>query len=376
MNGRKKTILFMAQIPPPVHGAALRNKSLMESKALNQRFDIYPLPLQFVTEMKDLGHFSFKKIGITISYTFRLLWVLMTKKIDLAYFTMSPFGGAFYRDIIFISCLKLFRKKILLHFRIKGIKKTSESKWGRRLVRYAFKSSDIVCLSKNHKQDLEEFTFRSPFIVPNGIKVEPFLDELLEKKNDTNQTGEPLKILFLSNLTKSKGIYELLEALQLLNRKGWAFRADMVGDEANISFEKLGSMIEEIGLQERIRVVGPKYGKEKFMMIAAADIFVFPTYFELFPGVILEAMQFGKAIVTTFEGSIPEIIDNGKNGLLVPQKNPIALAEAIEILFHDPEKRKEMGKEAQRKFFSEFTLEKFEQHMIGVFEEIIEGKAS
>jgi len=111
-------------------------------------------------------------------------------------------------------------------------------------------------------------------------------------------------------------------------------------------------------------------------MIAAADIFVFPTYFELFPGVILEAMQFGKAIVTTFEGSIPEIIDNGKNGLLVPQKNPIALAEAIEILFHDPEKRKEMGKEAQRKFFSEFTLEKFEQHMIGVFEEIIEGKAS
>ncbi|HTQ65116.1 MAG TPA: glycosyltransferase family 4 protein [Puia sp.] len=366
----------MAQIPPPVHGAALRNKSLMESKVLNERFHIHPLPLRFVSEMKDLGHFSFRKIGLTISYTFRLLWILITQKTDLAYFTMSPFGGAFYRDILFISCLKLFRKKVLLHFRIKGIKKTSETKWGRRLIKYAFKNSDIICLSRNHMQDVEGFTFRTPFIVPNGIKVEPFLTELLHKYNDRNQNGNGLKILFLSNLSKTKGVYELLEALQILKKKGFDFQAEIVGDEATIGFEELRRMIEAAGLQKNVLVMGPRYGKEKFMMIADADIFVFPTYFELFPGVILEAMQFGKPIVTTFEGSIPEMIDNGKSGILVPQKDSVALAQAIETLIHDPEKRKRIAEEAQKKFFNEFTLEKFEHNMLEVFEKIIDSKTS
>ncbi len=370
MSAEKKTILFMAQLPPPVHGAALRNKSLMESKVLNEYFNIYPLPLQFVTEMKDLGNFSFKKIGLTISYSFKLFWVLLTKKTDLAYFTMSSFGGAFYRDIIFITLLKLFRKKILLHFRIKGIKKTSQKKWGRALVKYAFRGSDIVCLSAHHMHDVEGLAIRKPFIVPNGIRIETEMLALLKERNE-NHRNSVATILFLSNLTKTKGVYELVEALDILKQKGHDFRADFVGDEANISFDELRHLISQRNLQNNVRVLGPKYGKEKFMTIADADIFVFPTYFELFPGVILEAMQFGKAIVTTFEGSIPEMIDNGISGILVPQKDAAALSEAIDSLLYDPDKRKKMAEEAKKKFFNEFTLEKFETNMRDVFETVI-----
>ena len=58
----------MAQLPPPVHGAALRNKSLLDSELLNNEFNIINLPLRFIDDMKELGKFSFRKIGLMIRY--------------------------------------------------------------------------------------------------------------------------------------------------------------------------------------------------------------------------------------------------------------------------------------------------------------------
>jgi glycosyltransferase involved in cell wall biosynthesis len=138
-----------------------------------------------------------------------------------------------------------------------------------------------------------------------------------------------------------------------------------------MSFNQVKELISSVHLQEMVSIEGPQFGKDKFTFLAAADIFVFPTYFELFPGVILEAMQFGKAIVTTFEGSIPEMIDNNINGVLVPQRDINALAGAIGALLDDPAKRMELGANAKKKFFEEFTLEAFEHRMHNVFEEVI-----
>lgn len=119
----------MAQLPPPVHGAALRNKSLLESSLLNNEFKIYSLPLKFINNLKDLGKFSLRKMFLMMVHCIRMTCILLTKKIDLVYFTMSPSGGAFYRDILFISIIKLFGKKRILHFRVKGIQKQAALRW-------------------------------------------------------------------------------------------------------------------------------------------------------------------------------------------------------------------------------------------------------
>src|SRR5687767_5973823 len=222
----------MAQLPPPVHGAALRNKSLLESPLLNVGFVIHSLPLKFIDNMQDLGKFSFHKILLMIAYCFRMIKILATKRIDLVYFTMSPSGGAFYRDIIFISIIKLFNKKRLLHFRVKGIQQTSTSKHGRRLVRFAFKGSDIICLSYNHTKDLDGLTWNKPYIVANGIKVEK---EFIELFGNTSPKHESPKILFLSNLSRKKGVPELLEALGILKVKNFSFTTDLVGSEWDMS---------------------------------------------------------------------------------------------------------------------------------------------
>jgi glycosyltransferase involved in cell wall biosynthesis len=298
-----------------------------------------------------------------------MIGILSTKKVDLVYFTMSPSGGAFYRDILFLGIIKLFRKKRLLHFRVKGIRKTASSLVGRALVKFAFKNTDIVCLSHHHMEDIAGLAYRTPYIVPNGIKVET---EFLYLADEYSYTpGAPVKILFLSNLSIKKGIPELIDALSILKCRGYDFNCSLVGSEWDMSFSDVKQLISKAGLENNVMIEGPKYGKEKFTYIARCDVFVFPTYFELFPGVILEAMMFGKAIVSTFEGSIPEMITNNVNGLLVEQRNADQLADAVAFLIDNPGKREEIAALAKKKFFEDFTLTAFEHKMKTVYEDVI-----
>ncbi len=121
--------------------------------------------------------------------------------------------------------------------------------------------------------------------------------------------------------------------------------------------------------------MGPKYGEEKSRLFLQADIFCFPTYYppEAFPLVLLEAMQFGKPVVSTYEGAIPEIVDEGVTGFLVPPKDFHALSEKLEILIADSELRERMGKAGRMKFFEKYTVDIFERNLLKVFEEVADG---
>jgi glycosyltransferase involved in cell wall biosynthesis len=216
---------------------------------------------------------------------------------------------------------------------------------------------------------MKGLTDKPPFIVPNGIKIEKeFL--YLADQYQIDQNSVP-KLLFLSNLSEKKGVPELITALGMLKQRNYSFHTSIVGNEWYMSFAEAQKLIDDEGLNDCVKLEGPKFGKDKFAYLANTDIFVFPTYFELFPGVILEAMQFGKAIVSTFEGSIPDIIDDGINGLLVERRNAKSLAEAIASLLDDPNRRMQLAAAAKKKFFSEFTLEAFEKRMLEVFEQVM-----
>ena len=97
---------------------------------------------------------------------------------------------------------------------------------------------------------------------------------------------------------------------------------------------------------------------------------MFPTFYhnECFPLVLLEAMQCGVACISTDEAAVPEIIDDGRTGYIVPKESdgkPSAnrLAEAIEKLIVDPEWCSQMGKEGRKKYEKEYTLEVFENRI-------------
>ena len=355
----------MVQIPPPVHGAALRNLSLYESKLLRDNFHIKLAAINFADSINSIGKLSVRKILKSLQYTFKLIGLLFSFKPDLAYFTITPAGAAFYRDCLFVFILKIFRVRILYHLRGLGVKQGFQRNFlSKMLYKFAFRNAYVVCLGEIQLSDIKGLPYKKYFLVPNGIRTE--IDPSWLASSGIGKT----KLLFLSNFIKTKGVFEFLEALKKLKQYQLDFEALFVGEDYDISTAELRTQIEKNDLTRQVKVLGPLYNSEKFKTIIASDIFVLPTYFELFPGVVLEAMQCGKAIVSTTTGAIPEIIDAGINGYLVEPRNVEQLTEKIKYLIEHPENAEMIGRNAKEKFNTHFTLNIFEERMKAVFCEV------
>ena len=122
-----------------------------------------------------------------------------------------------------------------------------------------------------------------------------------------------------------------------------------------------------------MNALGPKYGADKEPYWLDADVFVFPTYYhnECFPLVLLEAMQHALPCISTKEGAIQNIIDDGETGYVVNAQNPGHLAARILELANDKQKRLDMGVNGYRKFQDQFTLKVFENRMCEVLEQLM-----
>lgn len=115
---------------------------------------------------------------------------------------------------------------------------------------------------------------------------------------------------------------------------------------------------------------GKKFGEEKNYFFEHADIFVFPTYYynECFPLVLLEAMERAVPCISTREGGVSAIIDEGMNGFMVERRDANVLADRIEFLLTHPKERTRMGIAGRQRFKNEFTLSKFETRMKQILE--------
>jgi len=158
----------------------------------------------------------------------------------------------------------------------------------------------------------------------------------------------------ISRIAQNKGILDFIDASTHFSDK-----------KDNIRFIHVGSLesgsLESV-LQSRI-VETPLFKQVGFRtdireIIRAADIIALPSYHrEGIPNVLVEAGAMKRAVVTTDNVGCRDVVDHGVNGLLVPIKNPAALAEAIRILADDPEMRKRMGEAGFEKVKQQFTVE-------------------
>lgn len=361
----RPSILLLVQLPPPVHGASLMNQFLVDSELLDKSFEKEILNLDFVTKVSDIGKISFGKIFKMFSFLGLLVKTLFKSKFDLVYFTLSPFGGAFYRDLLFVFVLKLFRLNIVYHLHGKGILEEIKNPVKRILYKFVFKNTSVICLSKLLHYDIEPI-FNGPiYDVANGIPQ-------IKLKGLTKNNKE---MVYLSALKKSKGILDFVEALRLLDYQGVEFSAKIIGSSTNdLTVEELKNIIETNHLDKKVKVLGPIYGENKFKELESSGIFCFPTFYknECFPLSILEAMMMGVIPVSTNNGAITEIIDHQMNGMIVPLQQPQKLASALlELLNKNKEELEILGQRAQKKAEECYTINVFEKNMVQVFNKIL-----
>jgi glycosyltransferase involved in cell wall biosynthesis len=361
-------ILYIMQLPPPVHGSNIMNQYVHDSELLNQHFVTDLVNLSFSKSSSDIEKFTVQKFLKVGYYAFLIIRKIIAFKPDLIYFTMAPRGFAFYRDSLYILILKVFRQNIVLHMHGKGISRTANKYFINKLIcRILFKKLHTISLSEQLTQDVRDFSDHEPFIIPNGIR------QTVAGKSFDRSKNEVPRILFLSNYIREKGILVLIDALSLLNQRGYDFSARLVGAPGDISIVDLNNYIKNHQLTDKTVVTGPKYAQDKIAEFQQADIFVFPTFYsnEAFPLVNLEAMQYSLPIISTNEGGIADMLVNSGAGFIVEPKNSQLLADKIATLLSDKDLREEMGSNAFHHYSRNYTLDRFETNLKRVFDQVM-----
>lgn len=364
-------ILFILHYPPPVHGSSLVGGFIRESRLINESFDYRYINLGTSTSVEEIGKNPARKVLRFLSLIWQVKSALLFFRPDHCYLTISSKGIGFYKDTLIVLLVRLFGIKLIYHFHNKGVQINQRRIFDNFLYRIAFKSADVILLSKYLYSDVQKYVPEDRVhYCPNGI---PDLGKEISKLN-IKGSGSVTEILFLSHLIESKGVFILVDALRLVKERGLSFHCSMIGGEGDVTTRQLTEGLESAGLNRYVDVVGKKYGEEKLKAFEMADVFVHPTYNDCLPLVLLEAMQHSLPIVSTPEGAIPDVVEDGVNGFLVPQKNATAFADKLEVLIKDPNLRQKMGSAGRAKYEAQFTLERFERRMVDILNQVAETR--
>ena len=365
----KPKILFILHLPPPIHGAAMVGKWIHDSKLINETFDCRYINLTAAANLEDIGRVGFGKV---IGFSRMMTRIRRTIKVfqpDLVYITPNAAGPPFYKDFMVVNMVKRMGCRVLCHYHNKGVRTRQTYAFDDQLYRSYFKNIKVLLIVPQLYDDMKKYLrIKDIYFCPNGVP-ELLGDEEIEAKRN-NKVPE---ILYLSNLMFSKGILDLLDALYLLRGDGYKFHCSIVGAEtAAINGHRLQDEIDSRHLQSMVTYEGPKYGFEKDAYLRKSDMLAFPSYKEAFGLVNLEAMEYKLPVISTYEGGIPYVVKDGETGLLCKPQNPIELAGAFAKLIDNPELRVSMGEEGYKFFKNEFTIDKFLERMVNVFNRVLE----
>lgn len=162
-------------------------------------------------------------------------------------------------------------------------------------------------------------------------------------------------VLCLGRLAPAKAQHLLIEALALLLRDGFAFRAVFVGGGPDRA--SLESLALRLGLADVTEFTGPLGQQDVLDRYRQADVFALPSFAEGLPVVLMEAMAMGIPCLTTHIAGIPELVKDGVNGLLVPAGDVQSLATSLTRLLKDPGLRASLGEKAREAVLESYDIE-------------------
>ena len=346
----KKILIVGPDINKAKGGMAQVIKAVTEDAGLQEKYcmDVFPSyrdgSLPFVTAY-----------GIC-----RLSTVIYTiPSYDRDYIHMTKKGSA-KRKGIYVRIAKLFRKKVIVQIHrcenftdlyLEADRKEQE------FIKKTLQSADLVlCLSETWMKTLKKTVgLKNCRYLPNGLDISGF---------EYSEDGD--YVLFLGRLIQSKGINELLDAKKILEDKGVQFPLKIAGpiEDAAPYMEKA----KKLDLHD-VSFEGWVSGDKKKELLRDAAVMVLPSYAEGFPISVLEGIASGCAIVATDIASVHDMIDEE----IVPARDAKALADALERMWTDPEKRHRSAKKNLETLKERFTAEKVHERLGEYYEEVLKG---
>ena len=353
-----KSICFLAQFPPPMHGL---------SKAVDTLYN---------SRLKEKYHFS--KIDITNNKRIlQSLIALWNCKSDVVYFTPSQTRGGNLRDLLFLKLIQWRGKECVVHIHGGYYRKLVDEDipgWQRRMNYHAVErlAGGIVLGHSLHGIFEGMLPDDKIFVCPNCVD-EAYIASSIDEKMEGLKRNGVLHVLYLSNFIASKGYREVLEMARMASDKG-------DGDKFVFHFagkffdpreeEYFNEVSKGLGNVVYHGVVG---GKDKADLLSLCNLFVLLTRYpnEGQPISILEAMGNGMAVVTTDHAGIPEIASR-KNGF-VCNKDAIDLVKIMDYLKLCNSDRKYLSEICFHNYFTvkeKYSERQYISNMETVFEKV------
>jgi glycosyltransferase involved in cell wall biosynthesis len=325
-----------------------------------QYYEKYFENLRYIPSWRD-KHAILKIIYTIKAFLITSIYLIFDHRIRVVHIH-SAADKSFIRKSIFVKLSRLFGKKTILHIhgsRFKDFYEESDNK--ANIVKTLQAANRLVVLSHSWKE----------WFINIGIKEHNIivLNNIVDHPNIKHCEYEPiLKLLFLGEIGKRKGVFDVIDVLGE-NREYYKDKIILkIG--GNKEVEKLLKKLEFYKINDFVEYEGWVSGDKKSELLNWADIFILPSFNEGLPIAILEAMSYGKPIISSPVGGIAEIVKKDQNGILVEPGNREEINEAINFFLKNNNFIKEYGfksKEIVEPFFPGPVLES----LLSIYEQLL-----
>jgi glycosyltransferase involved in cell wall biosynthesis len=368
-SSRPPRILVVGPVPPPLHGVTVMTAALLEG-AVDPGLEMIHFDTSDHRSINNVGAFDVRNTGLALRHIARFVRTLWGARPDLVYLPLSQGLAGFTRDAAFLVTARLFSIRVVVHAhgaQYQTFYRRTPAV-GRGLLRFCMARVHlIVVLAESLRREFDGWTAPPGGIavVPNGIRDEwpggP--------PRRTPQGGGT--VLILGALIPQKGFLDVLDAAPIVLSAApgvhFIFAGEPVWDAETAAHVLAARGRPEV--EDATTFAGAVGLAERRRLLEEADVVVFAPRWDEGQGLVaLEAMSAGLPLVATASGGLAETVRDGVEAIIVPRRDPQAIAAAITTLLQDPDLRASMGRAARERYEGEYTLDGWVRRMRALFE--------
>ena len=338
---KKKPLLFFTNLHPLPWQETRATYNLEETKHLSEHYDIKKLipvpwfiwlkqvlvngyrtdkntclfPFFYVPKVMTSLHPLFLGISIVISVK-PLLWLLSANRVIASWAYAEGVCAAFFKGLV--------GNKLIIESLGSDINALMTKPLHKRQMKWAFKKATFVTAkSQALVTAIHSHTSRvNAEVVYNGVDFESFT-----LRSSPVFTSAEIKLVFIGSVIKTKGIFELIDAIALLKKQNCTINLNLLG--AGAQMKDLEERISQLGVADSVNLVGPIPHDSLMNFIHDSDALILPSYREGVPNVVMESLSTGTPVIVTKVGGIPEVVQENTNGVFINALSGEGVMEAI-----------------------------------------------
>ena len=330
----RKRILFFGHLPPPSSGEGNILKSFFQSLP-KSKYELRLLDTQLRDAQEAPASMTLYNITRTIKHVWSMFWICLTWQPHYVHIFLTAGPAVLKFGLLNLIARSMGARVIANHQSGLIISQYDDyGTWKRSALRWILRLPKAwIATSHGWSRWLLEHSVESGHIriIPNAVKM-----EMARAFRDFNRLArepeEPIRLVSVGAVGNRKGTDVLAQVCSRLHEKGIPFHMVIAGaEELPGEMERMRSLFENLVPENSYSFVGQLEYDQLVDALKAAHVFLFPTRGDNYPVAVAEAMIAGLAVVATRIGAIPEMVDNGRTGILTNVDDVDALTKATRI---------------------------------------------